>query len=1111
MSRAVSGAVITLSALALLASGIQPASASTGQVSGLARAAAPAAAAQAAGPAAPERTAQLAGFTPPGSALVLLQNGESTAPETTALQAAGWTVTQQTPAQWVADSTATFKTYAVLVIGDPSTTSSCSTLTPTTGTTGGDAIGTNWQAAVSGNVAVLGTAPAAAGTSAATSLVTASAAYAASGYSAGNGTGLYVSLNCQDKTAPANTAVPLLNGVEGTGTAGGLTVKGSLSCSDPGTVNKWEAAAAGTFGAVSSSSLAPGAWTSTGCPVQEAFSRWPALFTPVAIDAGADATANFTVSNGTQGQPYALLGHPVTVATAALAPGTGGEVPPQSAVGGSNPAAPGVTQATAGDPVDTENGDFTQSATDFSIPGYGPALDFTRTYDAQAAQRQTVARTPGPLGYGWTGNWATSLSLQRPVPGDIYTVNTTGVYPFEPTDMVADGAGNVFYTDQTTNDVVEVAAATHTQFGISMTAGHAYIVAGSSSGASGSSGDGGPATSALLNAPWGLSLDASGNLFIADTFNNRVQEVPAASGTQFGISMTANDMYTVAGSATGASGSSGDGGTATAALLNQPYTIRTDKAGNLYIADTSNFRVQEVPVATGTQRGQSMTAAHMYTITGQAGTSTSSGDGGLATSARFVSPAGLALDAAGNMYISDDYTDIVREIPFATGTQWGRAMTANYIYTIAGTSAVAGTGGSTGDGGPATTAQLNTPEGVGVDAAGDLYIADTSNNRLQEVPVASGTQWSQSMTAGDMYTIIGASMIQGDTGDGGPATAAELTDPVSIAFDATGNMLIPDPFDSKIREVFASTTQLLATTPAGTGITVSQADGSQVTFYPQSGGTCTVPYVTAGGSGYCTLPQNTSAGLTYNSGAGTYTYTPAAGATSYTYNSTTGALKSETDPAGNTLTLTTGSPAPGAGHCPATASTCTTITAASGRTLVLGYNSAGLVTSVTDPLANRWTYAYTGSQLTTVTDPMANVTTYTYGAGSTGNPQLTSDLLTITSPNGQPGGSAAGKKTVNIYDTQGRVTSQTDPMGFQTTFSYCASAAAGNCMNPATGTGLVTVTDPDGNKTVYDYQQAALAATSNFTGSTLTSETDQQPNTTSGTLGCPELPGQSIR
>jgi RHS repeat-associated protein len=1035
--------------------------------------------------------------TPPGKALVLLQNGESTAPETTALRATGWTVDQATPAQWLADSATTFKSYAVLVIGDPSTTSGCLTLTPTTATSGTDAIGTTWQSAVSGNLAVLGTAPAAAGTTAASNLVTASARYAASGYSqsAGTGTGLYVSLNCEYKTAGAKTAVPLLNGVEGAGTAGGLTVRGGLSCSDAGTVNKWEASAAGTFGGVTSGSLGTGSWASPGCPVQEAFSSWPTLLTPVAYDAAADATANFTASDGVSGQPYVLLGQPVSAATAALAPSTGGEVLPGTTVGGGNAAAPGVNQATAADPVNTESGEYTQSAGDLSVPGFGPALDFTRTYDARAARLQTVTGTPGPLGYGWTDNWATSLTLQRPVPGDIYTVNPAGVFPDEPVDMVEDAAGDVLYADAGTNDVVEVASAAHAQFGISMTAGHAYVVAGSPTGASGKSGNGGPATSALLNVPWGLALDGSGDLFINDQSNNRIQEVPAVTGTQFGISMTANHIYTVAGSATGTAGSSGDGGAATSALLNTPDKVRTDRAGNLYITDSQNFRVQEVPAATGTQRGQSMTAGDMYTIAGQAGTNQYSGDGGTAASARFISPAGLALDAAGNLYVSDDYVNVVREIPAASGTQWGQAMTAGDIYTIAGSSAVAGTGGSSGDGGPATAAQLNSPSGIGVDPAGDLYIGDTFNNRLQEVPVASGTQWGQPMTAGDMYTVIGSSMVQGDIGDGGPAAAAELSWPAPVTFDPSGNMLIPDAIDSEIREVFATTSQLLTTSPASTGITVNQADGSQVTFYPQSGGSCTAPYVTAGGSGYCTLPQNTSAGLTYNSSAGTYTYTPTPGS-SYTYSSSTGALKSESDAAGDILTVTASSPSPGSGHCPSSASSCTTITAASGRVLVLGYNSGGLVTSATDPLGRGWTYAYnTASQLTSATDPMSHVTSYTYGAGSTGNPQLASDLLTITSPNAQPGGPDAGDATVNVYDPLGRVTSQTDPMGYQTTFNYCVSAASGNCMDPATGTGLVTVHDPDGNSVVYSYQQGTLAATSAFTGTTLTSETDSVPDT----------------
>jgi YD repeat-containing protein len=201
---------------------------------------------------------------------------------------------------------------------------------------------------------------------------------------------------------------------------------------------------------------------------------------------------------------------------------------------------------------------------------------------------------------------------------------------------------------------------------------------------------------------------------------------------------------------------------------------------------------------------------------------------------------------------------------------------------------------------------------------------------------------------------------------------------------------------------------------------------------------------------------------------------------------------SESDAAGDTLTLSYGAPLPGAGNCPSSATSCETITSASGRALVLGLNSSSLVTSVTDPMGRSWTYGYTGSDLTSVTDPMANVTSYGYDSGNA-NPLLTSDITTITKPNGQTGGPDAGAHIAIAWDGAGRATSVTDPMGFKTSYNWTG-------FNPSTGTGLITVTDADGNATVYDYTLGTLAAQSVWNGaagSTLASEQDYVPDQTS--------------
>jgi YD repeat-containing protein len=663
-----------------------------------------------------------------------------------------------------------------------------------------------------------------------------------------------------------------------------------------------------------------------------------------------------------------------------------------------------------------------------------------------------------------------------------------------PAGEAVDAAGDVYIADSGNNRIQEIAARTHTQYGTAMTGGDVYTVTGNYNGAPGNTGNGGPAAGAMLAGPQAVAVSASGDLYIADAGNNRIQEIPATSGTQWGQSMTGGDIYTVAGSATSVSGHSGDSGPAASALPNMPQGVSLDKAGDLYIADAGNNRVQEVPAASGTWWGQSMTAHDMYTVAGSAaGTSGTSGDGGPAVSALLHGPAGVTLSPAGDLYIADNANNRIQEMAAATGTQRGQTMAKNDIYTIAGSAA--GTAGLTGNGGPAGSALLHAPAGIAADSSGNLYIADGVNNRIQEIPAASGTQWAQSMTAAGMYTVAGSSTgTGGGSGDGAPAGAALLSYATGVSVDPAGNLYVTDLDSNRVREVTA-TAVITITTPPGApsslspapgGITVTQPGGAQVTFQPQSGGTCTAPLVTAGG--YCAMPQ-VLATLTYNSGNQTYTFTPAPGSTfTYGWN---GALTAEADAAGDTLTITYATPAPGTGGCPATAAVCETVTAASGRTLVIGSDVNGLVTSVTDPLGRQWTYAYTGPDLTSVKDPLGHVTTYTYGPGPAGGALQANDLLTITSPNAQPGGPDAGHATVNVYDAAGQVTTQTDPAGYTTSFNYSG-------LNASTGNGTVTVTDPDGNTTVDDYTQGVLAAQSEWTGSALVSEKDYGPATTAG-------------
>ena len=292
--------------------------------------------------------------------------------------------------------------------------------------------------------------------------------------------------------------------------------------------------------------------------------------------------------------------------------------------------------------------------------------------------------------------------------GDIYTAAGNGTTDntssgasasatqlSQPDDVVVDVSGNVLTTDTGNNEVRVEANATGTFWGVAMTSGDVYTLAGN--GTSGYSGDGGVSTSSVLDYPTGLTLDSSGNVVISDTENDIVRVVAKSNGTYFGIGMTAGHIYRIAGNLN--FGYSGNGSSATAATLGLPTGVAIDASGNLIMADTYNSALRVVANTNGTYYGVAMTAGDIYTIAGT-GSPGYSGDGSAATSATMSLPSGVTIDGAGNILVSDSSNNVIRVVADSTGNgTTGVAMTAGDIYTIAGT----GSQGYSGDGTAATS------------------------------------------------------------------------------------------------------------------------------------------------------------------------------------------------------------------------------------------------------------------------------------------------------------------------------------------------------------------------------------------------------------------------
>ena len=309
-----------------------------------------------------------------------------------------------------------------------------------------------------------------------------------------------------------------------------------------------------------------------------------------------------------------------------------------------------------------------------------------------------------------------------------------------PSNMVLDAVGNLYIADSANNRVRRVSPG-------------GVIVTVAGNGVAGYSGDGGPATSAMLNSPEGLAADADGNVYIADTKNNRIRKL-LPSGTIIGIAGNGNAAFF------------GDGGPANSASIHAPEALYSAGGGHIYIADTGNQRIREL-LPDGT----------ITTVAGN-GVQGVAGDGGPATSAQLNQPAGVTLDSAGNMYIADQGNNRVRMV-----------STNGTISTFAGAATFA-----LGDGGPAIGAQLSAPESVALDAAGNVYIADSGHNRIR---VVSG---------GTISTLAGTGVCCYE-GDGGPASAAQLNSPWGLLTDASGRLFVADSGNNAIR--------LIQTAPTG--------------------------------------------------------------------------------------------------------------------------------------------------------------------------------------------------------------------------------------------------------------------------------------------------------
>jgi sugar lactone lactonase YvrE len=412
-----------------------------------------------------------------------------------------------------------------------------------------------------------------------------------------------------------------------------------------------------------------------------------------------------------------------------------------------------LTQASSGTFTLPNATDFTVAGAPACVAGVNVAgtvctttVSFTPTRAGLRANALQFTDSSGSVAAGLSGiGLAPAASL---LPGLTSTIAGTGTAGATgdgaaatsatlntPSATAVDSQGNVYIADTTNNEIRKVTPG-----------GTITRIAGT--GASGSSGDGAAATAATLNAPAGIAVDATGDLYIADTGNNKIRMVDAVSG----------NISTLAG--TGTAGYTGDQSTPAVATLNAPTQLAWSQTGTLYVADTGNSAIRAI-------------APKESLITTVAGSAIAGfdGDGGPGQAAQLQNPKGVAVGNSGNVYIAD------------TGNNRIRLLSKGVITTLAGQQG----GGYIGDGSAAAT-ELNAPTGMAVDTSGNLYIADTQNQRIRMI------------SGGQIITVAGTGTA-GATGDTGTSAVATVNAPMGIALDSAGNLYIADTGNNKVRGI----------------------------------------------------------------------------------------------------------------------------------------------------------------------------------------------------------------------------------------------------------------------------------------------------------------------